>query len=141
MTEKPLSRSKPLSHSKSLGLLGENLACKHIESKGFSIIRRNFHCKFGEIDIIAEKFNTIYFFEVKTRTAFSMNTPEESISRQKIQRLIKSAMTFMQNSENLKFKAKTLRIMLIGILLSGRGWKYDQKYSSFPPQITLIPIL
>ena len=39
---------------------------------GFEIIERNFHSKFGEIDIIAKKANMLHFIEVKaTNTANS----------------------------------------------------------------------
>lgn len=39
------------------GILGEDKACKFLKKQGFEILKRNFHSKFGEIDIIvsAEK--------------------------------------------------------------------------------------
>ena len=39
---------------------------------GYNIIERNFHSKFGEIDIIAKKVDMLHFIEVKaTNTANS----------------------------------------------------------------------
>lgn len=35
------------------GKIGENRACAWLESNGFVILERNFHSRFGEIDIIA----------------------------------------------------------------------------------------
>lgn len=52
--------TKP-SHTKSTqkGKIGEDRACAWLESNGFVILERNFHSRFGEIDIIAlEASNT-----------------------------------------------------------------------------------
>lgn len=52
--------TKP-SHTKSAlkGKIGEDRACAWLESNGFVILERNFHSRFGEIDIIAlEASNT-----------------------------------------------------------------------------------
>ena len=51
------------------GLLGEREAEKYLISKGYKIRDRNYRTKIGEIDIVAEKFNTLVFVEVKTRTS------------------------------------------------------------------------
>lgn len=48
------------------GALGEDIACRFLEKKGFAIIERNYRKKWGEIDIIAEKSNKIHFVEVKS---------------------------------------------------------------------------
>jgi len=129
---------------KKIGALGEDIAENHLKTKKFEIIARNFHCKYGEIDIIAKKNDTIHFFEVKTRRENSINEPVESITRQKLNRIIKSAMTFMSlygstgldaleekkrkspllenDFKKVKEKLSTIkswRIFLIGILLHG----------------------
>jgi putative endonuclease len=48
------------------GRLGEDLAAKFIEAKGYKILERNFRTQFGEIDIIAKKNGVLIFVEVKT---------------------------------------------------------------------------
>lgn len=57
---------------KNMGLWGENKAVEFLKAKKYIILARNYHSRFGEIDIIARKQNTIIFVEVKTRknTAF-----------------------------------------------------------------------
>jgi len=57
---------------KNMGLWGENKAVEFLKAKNYTILARNYHSRFGEIDIIARKQNTIIFVEVKTRknTAF-----------------------------------------------------------------------
>lgn len=47
------------------GIKSEDKACKYLKQIGFEILERNFHSKFGEIDIIALKNNILHFIEVK----------------------------------------------------------------------------
>ena len=68
-------------------MLGEDIAIKHLLSKGFRIVERNFHSKFGEIDIIAQKGGFYYFFEVKYRTTAKWGGAEEGVSSIKRLRL------------------------------------------------------
>lgn len=48
------------------GMKAEDRACKFLKKQGFKIIERNFHSKFGEIDIIAKKDEILHFIEVKS---------------------------------------------------------------------------
>lgn len=49
-----------------IGRLGEDIAQKYLENKGFSIVEQNFLRKCGEIDIIAKKGKILHFIEVKS---------------------------------------------------------------------------
>lgn len=40
-------------NTKKTGDLGEEIACRYLRSKGFSIVERNYSRKWGEIDIVA----------------------------------------------------------------------------------------
>ncbi len=51
--------------SKSLGNLYEDRVSKYLTKKGFDIVARNYHSRFGEIDIIASKGNKLVVIEVK----------------------------------------------------------------------------
>ncbi|MDP1707101.1 MAG: YraN family protein [bacterium] len=51
---------------KQVGKLGEDVACEYLRRHGFTIRDRNYVKKTGELDIIAEKENTLHFVEVKT---------------------------------------------------------------------------
>lgn len=50
----------------SFGLKGEEKACKYLKKLGLKIEKRNFHSRFGEIDIVASDEKTLHFIEVKT---------------------------------------------------------------------------
>ncbi len=51
------------------GVDGENFACDYLLRQGYEIIERNYHSRYGEIDIIArDKNRDFVFVEVKSRT-------------------------------------------------------------------------
>ena len=49
-----------------LGDMGEEVACKYLQNKGFSVIERNYLKPWGEIDIVVKKAKKLYFVEVKS---------------------------------------------------------------------------
>lgn len=51
---------------KEIGVLGEKLAAEYLVRHGFGIRDRNVLRKTGELDIVAEKGDTLHFVEVKT---------------------------------------------------------------------------
>ena len=56
------------SSSQKTGEIGENIAVKFLMKHDFSILDRNYTKKWGELDIVAEKQNKLYFIEVKSVT-------------------------------------------------------------------------
>ncbi|MCX8084299.1 MAG: YraN family protein [Calditerrivibrio sp.] len=80
---------------KTIGQEGEDTACTYLEDKGFKILHRNFRCRFGEIDIIAQKGNIIVFVEVKKRGSYRFGKGYEAVSQKKIEKIIKTAEYFM----------------------------------------------
>ena len=44
-----------------IGTLGEDIATAFLQKKGYAVIRRNFLCRVGEIDIIAQKGEYLCF--------------------------------------------------------------------------------
>ncbi|HEX4814372.1 MAG TPA: YraN family protein [Nonomuraea sp.] len=70
-----------------LGKQGEQLAATYLQAKGMTIIDRNWRCRHGEIDIIAEEGPALVVVEVKTRSGRSHGTALESVSAVKLARL------------------------------------------------------
>ena len=54
--------------NKSTGDFGEARAVAYLRRRGYIIIERNYRAGHHEIDIIARRWKTIFFVEVKTRT-------------------------------------------------------------------------
>ena len=88
-------------HSRDIGALGEKIAAEYLTGRGYIILERNFRSREGEIDIIAEKDDSLVFIEVRTRTSNSYGTPEESLTAQKKERLIALAEVYIEGRDYL----------------------------------------
>ena len=69
------------------GITGEKLAADWLTAKGYIIKHLNWRYRHWEVDIIAEKKDTLHFIEVKTRRSTKYGNPEESITKQKFKNL------------------------------------------------------
>jgi putative endonuclease len=77
-----------------LGHRGENIAARYLRDRGLRIIRRNYRCPLGEIDIIAREGKTLVFVEVKTRMSDDP-TPEDQVNQAKQHQITKSARYYL----------------------------------------------
>jgi putative endonuclease len=73
------------------GASGEDLACAHLVGKGFRIRARNYRCRAGEIDVVADDRGTLVFVEVKERSGDSHGTAVESVTAEKRRRIVRAA--------------------------------------------------
>jgi putative endonuclease len=69
--------------TRTLGRIGEDLACDHLRGKGYEIVARGFRLFRGEIDIIARDRGTLVFVEVKARADEEFGRPEEAVTPSK----------------------------------------------------------
>lgn len=81
------------------GVWGEKLAAKFLRKNGYRILDTNYSCRFGEIDIIAENDSFLVFVEVKLRKNDTYGTAREFVTAQKQERLRKTALMYLQQSE------------------------------------------
>ncbi|MBR1779706.1 MAG: YraN family protein [Clostridia bacterium] len=69
---------------------------KFLAKKGMQILERNYHSKYGEVDIIAKDKEYIIFIEVKTRRIDTISKPVESVDKIKQRKILKTAMAYLQ---------------------------------------------
>lgn len=86
-----------------IGQTGEELAAIYLERNGFDILERNFRCKIGEIDIIAQKNKILTFVEVKTRLSIVTGHPAEAVTFRKQQKIRRIAEYYMMVNGLLKY--------------------------------------
>ena len=101
-----------------LGAFGERLAVAHLEAKGYRIRARNFRCREGEIDIVAQDGETLVFVEVRTRRGDALGGPAESVTAGKEARLVAAATAYVQS---LPEPPTDQRIDVVAIQLSPGG--------------------
>ena len=82
-----------------IGKTAEDKTAAFLRKNGFKVIKRNYSCRFGEIDIIAEKGEFIIFVEVKARKENSIVSAEEAVGSDKIQRIMLTANDFILKTE------------------------------------------
>ena len=82
-----------------LGLKGEIAAAKYLKKKGYKILEKNFQCRFGELDLIAQDKEGLVFCEVKTRSEGMIALPQESVTYAKQQKMIKTALFWLQSRD------------------------------------------
>ncbi len=81
--------------NKEIGKIGEDIACKFLVKRRFSLIDRNYLKKYGEIDIVASKGGLVHFIEVKTVSCENLDfnrssdryRPEDNVHPYKVKRL------------------------------------------------------
>lgn len=77
------------------GKMGEDYAADLLLKKGYQILHRNYHSRFGEIDLIAQNEQYLVFLEVKTRNNHSPIHPLEFITPKKQEKILKTAAQYL----------------------------------------------
>lgn len=101
---------------KQLGEIGENMAAELLRSKGYDILRRNYRCRFGEIDIIAEKYGELCFVEVKTRQGFDYGRPCESVTYEKKKHIRRTAGEYLEELKSRGYIPRRIDFQVIEIV-------------------------
>jgi putative endonuclease len=73
------------------GQAGEDLACAFLTANGYRIRARNFRCRAGELDVVAERGGVTAFVEVKERRSSSHGHGFEHVTWAKRRRLLQAA--------------------------------------------------
>jgi putative endonuclease len=93
--------------NKCKGLHYENLAKGYLLQQGLILLKQNYHCRFGEIDLIMLHRNTVCFIEVKYRNSMGYGGAASAISTQKQKKIVKTALVFI--SQNNSYKQHSMR--------------------------------
>ncbi|OHX65817.1 YraN family protein [Flammeovirga pacifica] len=112
-----------------LGTKGENIACDYLETKGYTILRKNYKAGYHEIDIICQKNRFLVFIEVKTRSSVSFGMPEQHLSKQQEKNITNAAIRF---TDSQKFDQLPLvRYDIISIVFQGLEYKLSHFQDAF----------
>lgn len=87
-------------HKHLLGQWAEQTALLFLQSQQYQYVNKNYHSRFGEIDLIVKRGNELVFVEVKARSACSYAGACEVISYSQRRKIIKTAQFFLQRYPN-----------------------------------------
>lgn len=79
-----------------LGNSGEDLASRYLQSKGYTIIERNWRCGHKELDLIAIDDGELVIVEVKTRSGLRYGNPQDAVTDSKIRKIVSAAHAYIR---------------------------------------------
>lgn len=99
--------------SRTVGQHGEEIASKALKREKYKILERNFRCRQGEIDIIAEdKEGVLCFVEVKARSSEAYGRPEEVVNSHKQRRLTAAACVYLEKN---RLELRDMRFDIVSV--------------------------
>ena len=110
-----------------LGARGEAAAVKALRRAGYKIRDRNYHTRWGEVDVIAEQRGVLAFVEVKTRTTSRHGSPAEAVTPRKQERLHRAAQLYLYEH---KLQDRLCRFDIVSIV-----WPEGAR----KPEVTILP--
>lgn len=78
-----------------LGKEYEELAVKYLTQRGYVVLERNFRCRQGEIDLIAEEGGYLCFVEVKYRRSGTFGSALGAVIPEKQRKISRSALYYL----------------------------------------------
>lgn len=102
-------------YNRRLGAAGEDMACEIMAIKGYSIVKRNYRCREGEIDIIVHRGNEIGFVEVKSRLNAGYARPGEAVDEKKKRRLARTAEYYLRELERRGYHPSVIKFHVVEI--------------------------
>lgn len=112
-----------MNHNQELGQRGETLAVEYLGRRGMQVLARNWRCRTGEIDIVADDRGTIVAVEVKTRSGLGYGYPADAVDPRKLVRLHRLASAWCRENQA---NHSTRRVDVVSILaVPGREPEFD----------------
>jgi putative endonuclease len=97
------------------GLRAEDIAAAFLQQQGLALVARNYHCRFGEIDLIARDGDTLVFVEVRMRANNTFGSAAASITATKRDKLLRTARHYLSGL------ARAPACRFDAVLINGEG--------------------
>ena len=110
-----------------LGRKGEQLAIAFLIKNKYKILEKNYRYLKAEVDIIAQKENTLAVVEVKTRSTDYFGNPQDSVTPKKIKLLV-AAIDHYVVERDLEVE---VRFDIIAIILQKNSTKIEHLEDAF----------
>jgi putative endonuclease len=107
---------------RTVGKAGEEAAVQYLLQRGYSILQRNYRCRFGEIDLIARDGGTLAFIEVKTRRSQRFGPAASAVTFEKQRHLIKASQMYMTQ---MKRAYELCRFDVVAVEMDAHGLRIE----------------
>ncbi|KTD11838.1 hypothetical protein Lgra_1296 [Legionella gratiana] len=95
------------------GRVAEEKALAYLTKQRLKLVMKNYHCRFGEIDLIMNDSNYLVFIEVRSRASNQFGGGISSVTYTKRQKILKTAGCFLL--EHQKYNQFALRFDVVSI--------------------------
>lgn len=99
-----------------IGTIGEQIARKYLEERGYTFVRANYSMPYGEIDLIMRMGEEVVFVEVKTRKEGNIIAPNTTLPGSKIARLEIAINDYLQKED-----IEEWRLILVAVTMLRNG--------------------
>ena len=114
-----------------LGRQGEEIALEHLRKLGYIILDKNWRAGRNELDIIARDKDFLVIVEVKSRQNSNFAEPEEAVTRDKQNALIRAANAYIYR-KNVNLET---RFDIISIIHNARETRINHIKDAFYPRL------
>ena len=116
-------------NTRSAGARYEAIALDHLQDAGLELIARNYHCRYGEIDLVMRERDMIVFVEVRFRRAGHFGDGIDSVNAGKRAKLIRTASAFL--AEHPRLADATCRFDVLAISDDSHAPSPDWRRNAF----------
>jgi putative endonuclease len=120
-----------MSEANELGKQGEEIATTYLLKQGYIILDTNWRAGRNEIDLIARDKDFLVIVEVKSRSSSAFSEPEEAVTREKQQALIRAANAYIFK-KNINMEA---RFDIISIIHNKNETRINHLKDAFYPRL------
>jgi putative endonuclease len=96
----------------------EQLVVEALERWGYRVLDRNVHCRYGELDVVAERGEVLAFVEVRMRATDRFGPPTQSVLGPKQRRVVLAATEYCQRH---RLFARVIRFDVAAVVGRGRA--------------------
>ncbi len=107
--------------SKQIGDRGETLAAEYLAAQGYRIMDQNYRYERAEVDLVCfdpdaeNRRGEIVFIEVKTRSGLGFGAPEDAVTDDKQQHIVRAAQAYLYERQ---LEGAPVRFDVVSVVLN-----------------------
>lgn len=99
----------------------EKLAAQYLKEQGLKLLDKNFHSRFGELDLVMLDNENLVFVEVRYRRSNNFGSGAETITASKQSKLMKTASVYLQQHAKMnQYPARFDVVSISGSVETGK---------------------